>query len=1075
MGEPPSDHPPDEVLLSYGNGKLDETIADAIGAHVDSCPACLAKVARLGSDSFVGKVRRAQGQEFGQETHLNQTEGAPPATEGPPTELAGLIDYQIVRRLDAGGMGVIYLARNILMDRDEVLKVMGAKLIERPGAMERFQSEIRVAARMRHPNIVTAYRAFRSGNLLIFAMEYVEGTDLAKIVKGRMATGKGPLPVSNSCYYIHQAALALQHAHEQGTVHRDIKPANLMLAQKESLPIIKVLDFGLSKATFETTALEPERPTKNLLVHTDGGLTIVGQMLGTPEYIAPEQIADAQSADIRADIYSLGCTLYFLLTGRPPFRASTLWDMLEAHKSGSAEGLNFVRTEVPTELAALVAKMMAKEPARRFQTPAEVAAALHPFFKKKTDPVPTPVPAIAAAAAPEAPQSVPTELLEIAVDEHEAPMEPRPALPPWNWRRDWKWVAAGVGSIAVGVAALALLLSHPGLKWGGYVRDAESQPPALPEGTPRAESRVLSTSHESPAPPLLPLEEIAPSTPPEMSLATYVLRVSPLGEQVDRSIRDGVRFLEAQQLPDGSWEDANKQAVTGTTSLVMLALLSAGEKPDSRPVRKALGFLRRFGPEQLNSTYAIALQTMVFAAAEPERDTLRIAANVIWLQAAQLREGDPVPWPGSWTYSSSKRAQPGDNSNTQYALLGLNAAAEAGVPVKDEVWALARAYWERCQKKDGSWAYTLDSAASNASMTCAGISSLVITGLKRYQSLESLQEKTIVDCGMGGVSIPLQRAVDWQASHFYVGQNYGLGQQWKFYYLYGLERAGRLAGIRFFGEHDWYREGAEQLVHEHNRLSGFWQGLTVEADKVVATSFALLFLAKGRAPVLVAKLRHGPSGDWNNDPDDVRNLVNIVTRDRKTLLTWQVLDPAVSSVDDLLQAPILFFNGHTAPTFNAIAKKNLRWYVERGGFIFADACCSNPQTGSGFDTGFRDLMKELFPEEQYKLRPLGKDHPVWRARSRLIADVYPLWGIEHGGRTAVIYSRSDLSCYWNQAERSLFNTDVLLATTVGQNIVEYAAGKAPLADKLSFREVQPLDPNFVAGHTPQATATGGPR
>ncbi len=302
------------------------------------------------------------------------------------------------------------------------------------------------------------------------------------------------------------------------------------------------------------------------------------------------------------------------------------------------------------------------------------------------------------------------------------------------------------------------------------------------------------------------------------------LRAAVTREEVERAIRDGVRYLKQGQKADGSWADVNGDAHTGTTSLVTLALLTAGEKPDSPAVRKASSYLRTFGPDQLNSTYSIALQTMVYAAADPQRDLLRIAANVNWLETAQIKPGDAVPWPGSWAYSSSKRAQPGDNSNSQYALLGLNAASEAGVPIKPEVWALARAYWEHCQKRDGSWAYTPDSAASTASMTCAGISSLVITGLKRFQGQESIQGDQVNNCGKGVASMSLQRSIDWLANHFQVGQNYGNGQQWKLYYLYGLERAGRLGGLRFFGQHDWYRLGAEELVHEQNRLSGYWQG-----------------------------------------------------------------------------------------------------------------------------------------------------------------------------------------------------------------------------------------------------------
>ena len=176
-----------------------------------------------------------------------------------------------------------------------------------------------------------------------------------------MVKAKGPLPVAHACNFVYQAALGLQHAHEEGLVHRDIKPGNLMLSHKGDKALIKVLDFGLAKATRE----EP----------IDRGLTGEGQMLGTPDCIAPEQIRDAASADIRADIYSLGCTLYFLLTGHPPFQTVKLWDLYQAHFSMDADPLNFVRPEIPAELSALVAKMMAKDPEQRFQTPGEVATA----------------------------------------------------------------------------------------------------------------------------------------------------------------------------------------------------------------------------------------------------------------------------------------------------------------------------------------------------------------------------------------------------------------------------------------------------------------------------------------------------------------------------------------------------------------------------------------------------------------------------------------------------------------------------------------------------------------------------
>src|SRR3954454_4345869 len=237
-------------------------------------------------------------------------------------------------------------------------------------------------------------------------------------------------------------------------------------------------------------------------------------------------------------------------------------------------------------------------------------------------------------------------------------------------------------------------------------------------------------------------------------------------EMVEVAIRDGVHFLKQKQRPaDGSWADADGEARTGTTSLVTLALLTAGEPGNSPAVAQALEFLRNFGPDQLKSTYAVALQTMVFAAADPDRDMLKIAANVKWLQDAQIKPGDRVNWPGSWTYSAFK-TRPGDNSNTQYALLGLNAASEVGVPVRPEVWALARAYWERTQHADGGWGYQADNGAqATASMTCAGIPSLIITGLKRFRGQESLVGDQVQNCGQGGINVNLQRGIDWMASH----------------------------------------------------------------------------------------------------------------------------------------------------------------------------------------------------------------------------------------------------------------------------------------------------------------------
>jgi formylglycine-generating enzyme required for sulfatase activity len=367
-------HPSDQTLRAYGLGKLDDVSSGSVSQHLESCPDCQRRVAEVSSDDFLGRLRGANAAPAMSATNPSQVGDsnaesgpaaavAPPPADTMPPGLADHPDYEVIRELGRGGMGVVYLVRNKLMGRLEVLKVVGGHLVERPGVRDRFLREVQSAAKLQHKNIVAAYSAMRFGESIVLAMEYIDGDDLAKAVKS-----SGPLPVTNACYFIYQVALGLQHAHERGMVHRDIKPANLILARDGKKAIVKVLDFGLAKVTSEGQ-------------QADSGLTREGQMLGTPDYIAPEQIRDAQSADIRADIYSLGCTFYYLLTGKPPFHGEHLWDVYQAHFSMDAAPLNLVRPEVPIEVAALVAKMMAKEPGRRFQTPAEVAQALKPFCK----------------------------------------------------------------------------------------------------------------------------------------------------------------------------------------------------------------------------------------------------------------------------------------------------------------------------------------------------------------------------------------------------------------------------------------------------------------------------------------------------------------------------------------------------------------------------------------------------------------------------------------------------------------------------------------------------------------------
>ncbi len=371
MPAQPTTHPSVDTLLAWGQQKLEAQLARDILEHLDSCDVCRKVVSSLSGEDSIDRLRAAKmpagtpapdGSNASQDESLPTIDISPATLFGVPPELAHHAQYEVMRELGRGGMGVVYLARNRMMDRLEVLKLMNKSVVDNPEAADRFLREIRSAAKLSHKNVVSAYHALRVGDLIVFTMEYVEGEDLTAVVKS-----KGPLPVIHACYYVQQTAQGLQHAFEKGMIHRDINPRNLILSVEGKKHTVKILDFGLAKASREGKV--------------DTELTGMGKMLGTPDYIAPEQALNASTADIRADIYSLGCTLYYLLTGTAPFKGNSLYEILQAHQSKEARPLSEFRSDVSPGLAQVVAKMMAKEPSDRYQKPIEVSQALMPFLK----------------------------------------------------------------------------------------------------------------------------------------------------------------------------------------------------------------------------------------------------------------------------------------------------------------------------------------------------------------------------------------------------------------------------------------------------------------------------------------------------------------------------------------------------------------------------------------------------------------------------------------------------------------------------------------------------------------------
>jgi len=581
------------------------------------------------------------------------------------------------------------------------------------------------------------------------------------------------------------------------------------------------------------------------------------------------------------------------------------------------------------------------------------------------------------------------------------------------------------------------------------------------------------------------------------------LRAEVTAAAVDDSIKRGVEYLLSRQdRASGSWAEY-KGEPGGLTALITLSLLNSGVPKDNEQIKTALEYLEKMPDPQ--QTYSTSLQIMVFCQANPKQFELKIARLAAWLEGHQIKEaGNDTK--GGWSYrSTSARA---DNSNTQFAMLALHEAERAGVKVSDQTWQLALNYWTQpgMQHPNGGFGYERGHPPSG-SMTCAAIASLIIAYDRLSHGEARIENDRIQCCGNQDSREPLDNALKWMANHFSVDRNPSAGigplraggsPNWLLYYLYGLERVGRMSGQRFIGDHDWYREGCEKLLkHQKELLNGSWVGDgIIENDPLVATPLALLFLSKGRRPVVIGKLKHQPDNiggslDWNHHARAIQNLTMRIEKDWRRDLSWQTIDlnlkrPELDaagketgqtvgiSAAELLEAPVLFLSGENDLVLTPEQKKSLKTYVESGGFIFAEACSGNGCNGAAFDSDFRALMKELFPDSE--LRKLPPDHAVWYAQEKVDPNHLPkdpefwLWGLDACCRTSVIYCPRSLSCYWELApayressQPDAIRKQIDCVTAIGVNVVSYATARE-LKSKLDRPQVAVSNPG---GKTPR--------
>jgi serine/threonine-protein kinase len=404
--------------------------------------------------------------------------------------------YCIVDRLGEGGMAQVFKAEHILMKRPVAMKIIaarpwsdpergyvvsenGGKFEEAitsgavgdqsdPDAIDRFHHEVQIAARLEHLNIVRAYDAAEARGRFFLVMEFVDGVDLsARVVRD------GPLPVAVACDTIRQAAVGLQYAHEHGLIHRDIKPSNLLVT---TAGVVKILDLGLARLTGSIHRMHAAPPNAS----DASGLA------GTPDYMAPETAQDHRCADIRSDLYSLGCTFYYLLTGQAPFPGGGWPEKLLRHQLDSAPSAVVLRPDVPEEIAALLQRLMDKDPARRPQTPAELAAELEAWLAAhgtSADLVPavltatadgTSTPTVNLGGGPRTPQRTP--ILQSTANE--------PALVPAQrrLRGSLSWPLGIAASALIGlIAAILLRGSADRLRVSSAPTDSGLKPAATTE------------------------------------------------------------------------------------------------------------------------------------------------------------------------------------------------------------------------------------------------------------------------------------------------------------------------------------------------------------------------------------------------------------------------------------------------------------------------------------------------------------------------------------------------------------------------------------------------------------------
>ncbi|MCY2926973.1 MAG: DUF4159 domain-containing protein, partial [Planctomycetota bacterium] len=457
---------------------------------------------------------------------------------------------------------------------------------------------------------------------------------------------------------------------------------------------------------------------------------------------------------------------------------------------------------------------------------------------------------------------------------------------------------------------------------------------------------------------------------------------------IGKAIRAGVARLWQEQRANGSWPafgtdpgQFNYQS-TGPTAMAVYTLIESGVRVEDDRIKKAITWLSQQSEEH---TYSVGLRAGAYAAAYRKAggDLKGKLAKFLRADVDQLMAHSQQGAYGY--YASGKHSTRSDNSNSQYGVLGVWAAALAGMEIPEKYWRLIAEHWSKAQNNDGGWGYGSSEGdkASRGTMTAAGLATMMVC-------YEQLMASKFLICGSSPVEMArLEAGLKWLASNF--GK---AGSEWTFYYWYGVERVGLASGLKYFGKVDWYKEGAAKLLG----ASG-WQ-----AKETSDVCFTLLFLIRGRRPVLFNHLQY--KGDWNNRPQALASLTQWLSDNFEHVVGWQniSIDAPVAEWHD---APILLLTGARKPNFTPANLESLRTYVAQGGMIFSVTECD----GDSFDKGMREVYKALFPK--YELARAGPKHEIFSSRSGFtIATDTQIHIMSNGMRPLVIHTDQDLVKSW---------------------------------------------------------------